>query len=472
MKKSFFNKNKKWLIPGLILLIAAITVYLIWQQPWSGAESEETPPLQTSKVRSGDLIVSAAGSGSVLSSEQAELGFRTNGIVSIINVTTGQRVNKGDVLASLENASQQAAFAQAQANQNALFSPSGIAEMQLEVVAAEIAYNDAYGMTYSLGNSIGDEDDLAILRASVIAAEEAVALAEENYSFYSESTDEDTEKARAMAALAEARIKLDAARASLAYYESEPTTLDAQTIQANLDLASARLIEAQTALEIVQSGDPATLTRSLEASDGTSLAKIRSVYLAYENARLALENTNLIAPFDGVVINMDLMPGQSVSTNPVLTLASMDNLVVKFYMDETDLAGISAGNRTIYTFNAYPEASLEGNVTHIEQALQTIDGSPVIVVWGTLPERPSFNLLVGMTVDVEIIAGEVKDALIIPIQALREITPGSYAVFVVQPDGTLKLTPVTIGLRDFANAEVLSGLKAGDVVSTGTVETK
>jgi multidrug efflux pump subunit AcrA (membrane-fusion protein) len=77
-----------------------------------------------------------------------------------------------------------------------------------------------------------------------------------------------------------------------------------------------------------------------------------------------------------------------------------------------------------------------------------------------------------MTADVEIIAGEAKDALIIPIQALREITPESFAVFVVQDDGSLKLTPVTIGLRDFANAEVLTGLEAGDVISTGSVETE
>ena len=77
-----------------------------------------------------------------------------------------------------------------------------------------------------------------------------------------------------------------------------------------------------------------------------------------------------------------------------------------------------------------------------------------------------------MTVEVEVIGGETHNALLVPVQALRELTPGSYSVFVVQPDSSLKLTPVTIGLRDFANAEILSGLKAGDVVSTGVVETK
>lgn len=471
MKNPAQKKNKKWMIPVLIL-VAAIAIYMIWQQPWAKEVTEEPPALQTSKVRKGDLIVSAAGSGSVLSAQQAELGFRTNGIVSTINVLPGQEVKKGDVLASLENASQQAAFAQAEANLNALFSPSGIAEIQLDVVNAEIAYNDAYGSTYALGNPIGDEDDLAILRGTVAAAEEQVLTAEENYAFYAELTEDTSEKVKALATLADARIKLDAAKSSLAYYESEPGELDAQTIQANLDLAKARLTEAQAALEIVQSGDRAALSSSLSATDGTSLARIRSVYLAYENARLTLDNTLLVAPFNGGVINMNLTPGQTVGTNPVLTLASMENLVVKFYMDETDLSGLAPGNRTIYTFNAYPETTLEGSVTHVEQALQIIDGSPVVVVWGTLPQRPSFDLLVGMTVDVEIIAGEVKDALIIPVQALREVTPGSYAVFVVQSDGSLKLTPVTIGLRDFANAQVLSGLNTGDVVSTGTVETK
>ncbi len=77
-----------------------------------------------------------------------------------------------------------------------------------------------------------------------------------------------------------------------------------------------------------------------------------------------------------------------------------------------------------------------------------------------------------MSAEVEIIAGEAKNTLLVPAQALRELAAGSYAVFVVQPDGQLKLTPVTIGLRDFANVQILSGLQAGDVVSTGTVETK
>ena len=66
-----------------------------------------------------------------------------------------------------------------------------------------------------------------------------------------------------------------------------------------------------------------------------------------------------------------------------------------------------------------------------------------------------------MSAEVEIIAGEAKNALLVPAQALRELAAGSYAVFVVQPDGQLKLTPVTIGLRDFANVQILSWPEGG-----------
>jgi hypothetical protein len=45
-------------------------------------------------------------------------------------------------------------------------------------------------------------------------------------------------------------------------------------------------------------------------------------------------------------------------------------------------------------------------------------------------------------------------------------------VFVVQPDQSLRMVVVTVGLQDFANAEILTGLKQGDVISTGAVETK
>ena len=75
-----------------------------------------------------------------------------------------------------------------------------------------------------------------------------------------------------------------------------------------------------------------------------------------------------------------------------------------------------------------------------------------------------------MTLDVEVVAAESRDALLVPVQALRELSSGQYAVFVVDESGEIEMRPVEIGLSDFANVEILSGLELGEVVSLGGAE--
>ena len=53
-----------------------------------------------------------------------------------------------------------------------------------------------------------------------------------------------------------------------------------------------------------------------------------------------------------------------------------------------------------------------------------------------------------------------------PVEALREIGDGEYAVFVVE-NGTPLLTMVQVGLQDYTYAEITSGLNGGETISTG-----
>jgi len=238
---------------------------------------------------------------------------------------------------------------------------------------------------------------------------------------------------------------------------------DIALARANLESARVALQDAQAALDIVQAG-PDALTQPIAAL-GTEMAKL-------ESARLTLENSRLVAPFDGELTAVNTVLGQTVGTSTVMTIATTENLLVRFYLDETDLDKVAVGNRVSFTLDAYPSQPVDGEVVIVEPALQTIDGTPVVVVWASLPADTELNLMSGMTVEAEVIAGEARGALIVPVQALRELAPGSYAVFLVGENDQLTMTPVTVGLRDFANAEILSGVKAGDIVSTGTVETK
>jgi hypothetical protein len=60
---------------------------------------------------------------------------------------------------------------------------------------------------------------------------------------------------------------------------------------------------------------------------------------------------------------------------------------------------------------------------------------------------------------------------LVPVQALREIGTDQYVVFVVRQggdaDGELEMRPVEVGLKDYVNAEILSGVERGEVISVG-----
>jgi len=423
MQKTFLQKlSRKTIITALVVVAAVVAAVAFFANP-AASEAAETPALQTAKVRTGDLLVTASGAGTVVPAAQLDLGFRTSGVLTELNVAIGDSVQAAQVLARLEE------NIQAEANFQSLFTTEGVAQAKLALVAAQDALVVAEGsVVYLIGSD----------------------------AWYWQEQMEKPETTQAEKDTARTRMDYFL---SLLYIDESDIAL----ARANLESARVDLQDAQAALDIVKTG-PDSLNAPIAAL-GTEMAKL-------EQARLALENTRLTAPFDGELTAVNIVLGQTVGTTSVMTIATTDNLLVRFYLDETDLDKVAVGNRVAFTFDAYPNLPVNGEVVIVEPTLQIIDGTPVVVAWASLPSDTELNLMSGMTVEAEVIAGEALGALIVPVQALRELAPGSYAIFIVDANGQLVMTPVTVGLRDFANAEILSGVKVGDVVSTGTVETK
>ncbi len=480
MKKSFPKKIFWWIFLG-VLAISALGGGLYWNQIVAATATPTAQPMQTAKVRKGDLVITASGAGNIIPHLQADLGFRTSGILKEVNVSIGQSVTAGQVMASLEDALQQAQLAQAEAEFQALFSEASLAQAKITVANSDIATQTAI------------EDLQYLVSPEVYFWETELDKAKQALLVLNADTNASAQqKANAQKSIDRAQTNLNAAQdryqkeyvpATFTYTYTDletneeitttiaPTSSEIALARAKVDTARFALLDARSLLEALQAGSSA-ITGPLAAVQGTETAKIEQARLALENARLTLENTHLVAPIDGVVISLDAVDGQTVNTTRLLTLATTQDLQVRYYLEETDMDKAVVGNKINIIFDAYPDTVIEGTTTAVEQVLQVIDGTPVIVSWASISNPGKLPILSGMTVDVEVIGGEAKDALLVPVQALREIAPGSFAVFVVQPDNSLKLTPVSIGLRDFASAVVLDGLKLGDVVSTGTVETK
>jgi RND family efflux transporter MFP subunit len=447
-KRKSRNSTRNITIAMVVVLLVAAGAYFAWP---TADPAAETPALKTTKVRTGDLVITASGAGTVLPAAQVDLAFRTGGVLTEVNVAVGDTVQRGQVLARLDG------NVQAESDFQALFADAGLAQAELAAINAQEALDDATNdLKYLLGADAyywdlqlkQAEEKLAVLNADPTASAE--------------------QKAAAQAAVDQARLKRDYFLAlNIKYLAKEDDYYiddsDLALARSNLENAKILLQDAQAALEIVRGG-PQALQSPL-TTQGPELARL-------EQIRLNAEDTRIVAPFDGTVTSLKAVVGQSVGTTPIMTVATSQQLLVQFYLDETDIGKAAVGNRVIFTFDAYPDLPMEGEIINIEPALQIVDGTPVVVVWAKLRDETESTILSGMTVDAEVIAAEAHNALLVPVQALRELAPGSYAVFVVQADGSLKMTPVTVGLRDYANAEILSGLKVGDVVSTGTVETK
>jgi len=173
-------------------------------------------------------------------------------------------------------------------------------------------------------------------------------------------------------------------------------------------------------------------------------------------------------PRPGTVVAVNAVVGERVGTGPVVTLADLAQPTLKVWVEEQDMGGVSVGDRVDIYFEALPDVVLSGEITQIDPELVTVQRTLAVQAWASVDVSSSPERLIGgMSADVEIISAEARDAVLVPLQALRQLGPESYAVFVVSQSGEMELRPVVVGLQDFVNAEIVSGLDVGETVSLG-----
>ncbi len=240
--------------------------------------------------------------------------------------------------------------------------------------------------------------------------------------------------------------------------------------QATFALAEARLEQAKVNLEtLVENNgvDPLELARAEN--------KVANAQLALDKAEQKLEGATITAPFTGTVLSVAGQVGDEVGGGTFITLADLAHPRVEFSADETDLDMLAVGELAYVSFDAIPNRTFQGKVIRINPALQSSGGYSVVtgLIELDLSQEGEASMLVkGLNASVEIIQASVENTLLVPVQAVRDLGDGSYAVFVVGTDGKPRMRLVEVGLRDAASAEIKSGLALGDRVTTGIVETK
>lgn len=447
---------------ALAALIGGASIYLARRNSAAAAATTEAA-MQTAVASLGDLTISASGAGQVVPAQQINLGFDEAGTLIELNVALGDEVSAGQVLARL------------QTQNSAEKIQSEIADAELAVVQAqnsldELIANAEIARTTAL-------NDIATYAQAVRDAQYAL----ENYNIPAFMQGMTTIEAldRTKAALDEASAAFEPYRYQAQASARRTELLEALNLaQSSYDAAVKRL-NYEYVLEVAQANLDKARREYEQYSGGPASNEmaLAQAQLANAEAKLALARetlpvVELVAPIAGTVTALDAAVGEAVSSGAILTLSDLSRVVLEIYIDETDLDKVAVGYSVEAAFDALPDRTFSGKITAVDPSLQSVSNVQAVKAAAELDvNRSQASLPLGLNATVDVIAGKTVNAVLIPIEALRKLGNGEYAVFVVE-NGEPTLRLVEIGLQDLTFVEITSGLKAGEIVSTGTQATR
>ncbi|MGA8743430.1 MAG: efflux RND transporter periplasmic adaptor subunit [Terracidiphilus sp.] len=225
----------------------------------------------------------------------------------------------------------------------------------------------------------------------------------------------------------------------------------------------------------------------------------------------ALDLTQAIAPFDGIVTNEPVREGETVvegiqntEGSTFMTIADMSIVTAEVKVDETDIVNIKIGQPAEVSVDAIPGKTFKGHVTLVgDQALLRSTGVATSQSTTGTEEAKDFKVVVtldtptdelrpGLSTTAKITTAAKSNVLSLPIQALTMFTPPpsvnkgnveaastsstakvapQQGVYVVEKDAhgkqRAKFVPVTTGITGATDIEVLSGLQDGQEIVIG-----
>lgn len=166
------------------------------------------------------------------------------------------------------------------------------------------------------------------------------------------------------------------------------------------------------------------------------------------------------APFSGIVTERFIEKGQNIIIGTQLfTLVDREPLKAKIYLPEREVFGIQPNQKVSLALNAQKTLSFEGHIKQINPSVDPKTGTVKVTV--EISKAPD-EVRPGSFVDVRLVTQQHENALLIPKKALIE-EAGEQYVFLINNGSALRRS-VQIGFMDDENAEVLSGLAAGNSV--------
>lgn len=237
-------------------------------------------------------------------------------------------------------------------------------------------------------------------------------------------------------------------------------SIDDREYQAELKRAEANLELARVTYS--RSKGLAGSGSASRSSLDQATANLKVAEAETDLARTRLDNTQIKAPFHGMVGLRQVSPGSYVTVGQELVnFQNCNPMKVDFSVPETSAGLLKVGQEIEIRVDAIPGKTFSGKVYAIDPQLDVNGRS--LALRATIP-NPDFELKSGYFARVELIVEEKEGALMIPEEALLP-AGNKYSVYKIV-DGKAVKQEVKTGLYRRGEVEITDGLEAGDIVVT------
>ena len=499
-----FKISKTWIvIIAVILLIAGYYVV-------KGFFKSPTDGLVIEKILKGEVLQEVSEAGSVKATENISLGFKSIGKIARVNVSVGNSVKKGDILAELDlgQASAQlqsaiAALSSATTQYNKLINgltPEDIKTYQDAVVSAK---NDLQGTYDGALNTLNDAHASAYnafnvvvsVQNSYFTAADQQGITVSNLRNDMNDNLKDMENYLNTAAKSPSNNDIDSAISHMLialdniyndlkiireqseqgiYYSSvsstDKTSLDTQkgyinTASVSITSLQQSIVSYKIALQKAEDNLALKVAGARPEDIAIYQSQIKQAQANVDALQNQFNDNYLTSPINGTITEVNVKKGQIVSpSQSVINLLSAEPFQIKVYIYEQDIVNVKVGDAVRIDLVAFPRETFGGKVLSIDPAETIVDNVIYYEVTIEFPDQP-LGVRSGMTADITIETNKKDEVLRVPKNAVVRID-GTESVQVFR-NGEIATAVIETGLEGNDYFEVASGLQEGDEIITG-----
>ena len=400
-----FKGYRKWVILFVLIFVGALALYRGWgaTQKKSGKRSFQTEiPVQISPAIRKQMTYSLSATGDIAPMMQVDLFPRVSGYLERIDVNLGDSVRQGQVIAQIDRTE----FLQ-----------------KVKEVEAKVAQAKANLSELEAGSRPEE------LRQ----AEEALRQAQSRFD----------------------NAKLHQERVEALFKRQVISKKEADIAEMDYTVAEAQLAVSQQNLKLVREG------ARQEVKEG-SRAKLKEMEALLAQEQIRLQNTLIVAPFQGEIIRKYIDAGALASpSTPIVSLVHTLTLKIVANVLEKDIPLLKPAMKAKIQTEAYPGKVFEGKVARINTGLDLTTRTLQAEI-----EIPNSSRLLkpGMFARIEVVLLEKPEVLAIPSNAVME-NQGERFVYVVEGNKAVRRAIVT-GIEQDRFVEIKEGLREGDQVVT------